>query len=259
VPVFATVASAQPAAPSSNAAAADAKIKSATAHYTNAEMGAALADLAEAYHLDPRPDLLYAMAHIEVELGDCTGAVAHLKQYLGTNPTAAAREAAEKAKAACEQKLGITNVAPKADDKPATPVAPTPIEPQPVKPAEPATITVERPFYSDLLGDGLAIGGLVSGATGGVLYLMARKDIDSSETAATLQAHEDLVNKAHDLRTYAVIAGAVGGALVIGAVVRWTMHGGGTETRERDHDAVGFGVGPSPDGTGWGIAALGRF
>jgi hypothetical protein len=235
-------------APSGNSAAADAKIASAKVHYSHAELGAALADLAEAYHLDARPDLLYAMAQIEVELGDCAGAVAHYKQYLATNPPARAKDATEKAKAACEAKLGVTE--PVKTEPPPPPPKPTVI----VKEV-PRMETIERPFYKDSLGDGLFAGGVVVGAAGGVLYLMARKDIDDSETAATLGAHDDLVNKAHDLRTYAVVAGSVGGALAVGAILRWALHGGGTETRER----VSVTIAPSPDGTGWGFAALGRF
>ncbi len=262
--VTARVASAQPSpapvpgpapAAGSNAAAADAKIASAKAHFAKAEMGAALADLAEAYHLDPRPDLLYAMAQIEIELGDCGGAIAHYKAYLATNPSQKARDAAEKSKAACEVKLGITPDTTTTTTEPKA-IPPTHVEAiRPVPPPEPATTTVRRPFYKDGLGDGLAAGAIVVGAAGGFLYLKARGDIDDSETAATLQAHDDLVSKAHDLRLYAVIAGSVGGALAIGAIVRWTTHGGGTETRER----VEVAVGPSPDGTGWGVAALGRF
>jgi tetratricopeptide (TPR) repeat protein len=239
-------AQAQPApvpAPSGSASAADAKIASAKDHYAKAELGAALADLAEAYHLDPRPDLLYAMAQIEVELGDCAGAVAHYKQYLGTNPSQKARDAAEKSKAACEAKLGM-----KPEDT--SPHPPPPPPPAPVKRVEP----VQRPFYKDALGDSLFAAGLVGGLVGGGLYLAARKDIDDSETAPTLQAHEDLVAKAHDLRTYAVIAGGVGGALAVGAIVRWATHGGGTE-----QPGVEMTLAPSPDGTGWGIAASGRF
>jgi len=229
-------------APSGNVAAADAKIASAKDHYAKAEFGASLADLAEAYHLDPRPDLLYAMAQIEVELGDCAGAIAHYKQYLGTNPSQKARDAAEKSKAACEEKLGI-----KPED---TTVHQPPPPPPPAKHVE----VVQRPFYKDALGDSLFAAGVVGGLAGGALYLAARKDIDDSETAPTLQAHEDLVTKAHDLRTYAVIAGGVGGALAVGAFVRWATHGGGTEERQ-----VEMTLAPSPDGTGWGIAAFGSF
>ena len=232
-------------------AAADTKIASAKAHYAKAEMGAALADLAEAYHLDPRPDLLYAMAQIEVELGDCAGAVAHYKQYIATGPSPKGKEAAEKAKAACEAKLGITETTPVTTTTTIEPVKPKP--PEPIKKA-PELEVVHRPFYKDGLGDTLAIGGVVAGAAGGVLYLMARKDIDDSETAATLQDHLDLVDKAHSLRTDAVIAASVGGALVVGAIIRWASHGGGTETRER----VDVSLAPTADG-GWTVAAFGRF
>jgi len=243
-----TIARAQAAG--GNVAAADAKIQSATAHYQKNELGAALADLAEAYNLDPRPDLLYAMAQIEIHLNDCTGAHAHLKQYLTTNPPAKARTAAEKAKATCDEKLGLK------DDDDAAKVEPTTTAPVQA-PAEPQKklVTVERPFYADPVGDGLMVGGVVLGLAAGGLYLKALSD--NNAAGANLEDHNTLQQRARDLRNYAVIAGAVGGALAIGAVVRWTIHGGGTETHEEGDVTVGLG--PSPDGTGWGFAAIGRF
>jgi tetratricopeptide (TPR) repeat protein len=240
------------AQPASSNPDANAKILSAKDHYAKGELGASLADLAEAYHLDPKPDLLYAMGHIEVELGDCAGAVAHYKQYLATNPSAKAATSTQAAIDDCNKKMGVTEpVTPK------EPVVPPPLikvePPHKIGPTH-ETETVSRPFYKDGLGDGLAAGGVVAGGAGIVLYLLARKDIDDSEQAATLGDHDNLVNKAHDLREYAVIAGAVGGALAVGAVVRWSTHGGGTETRELE-----LSLAPAPDGTGVGFAAFGRF
>ena len=242
------------AAPSGDAAASAAKAASAKQHYAKGELGAALADLAEAYHLDPTPDLLYAMAHIEVELGDCTGAIAHYKQYLATNPAQKGRDAATQAKEACEAKLGITSTTTEPVKPPPPPDHEKIVTPPPPPPPHPAPVVVSRPFYEDGLGDGLAVTAVIAGGAGLGLYLVARKDIDDSETAPTLQAHDDLVNKAHDLRTYAVIAGGVGGALAIAAIVRYATHGGGTE-----RSSVDVTLAPSPDGTGWGLAAAGRF
>src|SRR5207237_10619748 len=106
--------------------------------------------------------------------------------------------------------------------------------------------------YDDKPADSLATAAVLGGAVGTGLYLAARKDIDDSATAATLQAHDDLVSKAHDLRTYAVIAGSVGGALAVGAILRWTTHDRGDEPPQ-------ISISTSPDGTGWGLAAAGRF
>ena len=239
------------AQPKSSNPDAEAKKVSATDHYAKGELGAALADLAEAYHLDPQPELLYAMGHIEVELGDCAGAVAHYKQYLGTNPSQKAKDVTQLAIDDCNKKLGVTEPTPPPVEKTPPPlIKVAPPHPFPHHEAE----TISRPFYKDGLGDGLAAGGVVAGGAGLVLYLLARKDIDDSETAATLGDHDTLVNKAHDLREYAVIAGAVGGALAVGAVIRWSTHGGGTETRDLE-----VSLSPSPDGTGLGFAAIGRF
>jgi hypothetical protein len=253
-----TPASAQPAKTDpADVSAANAKVISATAHYKKAELGAALADLAEAYHLDPRPDLLYAMAHIEIELGDCAGAVAHYRQYLTTNPSAKGREAAEQGKAACEKKLGMSGTTAPTSGEPKSKSAPDRIDDRKATKGTPIVEVVKRPFYKDTLGDALAGGAVAAGVTGGVLYLFALHDTNKSETAGSLQEHDDLVARGKDLRTYAVVAGAIGGALAIGAVVRWVVHGGGTETRPLE--AVSLGVTPGPDGTGWGLAAVGRF
>jgi tetratricopeptide (TPR) repeat protein len=227
---------AAPAPVNPNAAAAKAKVDSAAVHYSNGEFGAALADMAEAYHLDPQPDLLYSMAQLEVELGDCAGAIAHYQHYLSTSPGAKAAEASKQAIHACQDKLGI---------KPELPVAPAQVDTHPPPPPP----VRHRPFYTDVLGDSLAGVGLVGGITGVVFYLGARSDIDASEKAATLQGHLDLVDSADRKRMIAVIAGGVGGALVVGAVVRWATH----HTVERAQVAV------VPTGDGWGLAALGRF
>lgn len=223
---------ASPTAPA-DVAAADAKIQSATAHYANGELGPALADFAEAYQLDPRPQLLFSMARLQIELADYRGAIARYEQYLGTNPGPKASDAARRGIVEAQQKAGITPA----------PAKPEP-EPKPLPP--PAT----RPFYTDPLGDGLAAGGLIGGVTGLVLYLGARSDIDASEKVESLQAHMDLSDRAVRKRNYAVVAGAVGGALMVGAVVRWATLG------KRERASVAFV--PTGD-DGWGLAALGRF
>ncbi|MCE9579185.1 MAG: hypothetical protein K8W52_39040 [Deltaproteobacteria bacterium] len=240
----AAIAQPAPPAPPTPAAQANALANSAAAHYKKGERLEALQDMRSAYAVDPRPDFIYGIARLEAELNDCDGAIAHYKRYITDSPGTQGAVDAQAGIAACEAKLGITHEAAP-DVKPdVTPdVKPTIVRQPPPPPPR------AKPFYTDPLGDGLAVGGLAGGVAGLVLYLGARSDIDKSETAATLQAHLDLVDKAEQKRTYAVVAGAVGGALVVGAVVRWA-------TRSKGERAT---VALVPTGDGWSFAALGRF
>jgi uncharacterized protein YcfJ len=58
-----------------------------------------------------------------------------------------------------------------------------------------------------------------------VLYRSASADIDKAESAENYGSSEDLVDGARTKRRNATIAGAIGGALVIGGVIRYVTAG----------------------------------
>jgi tetratricopeptide (TPR) repeat protein len=81
-----------------------------------------------------------------------------------------------------------------------------------------------RPWYKDVVGDALVVGGVASGALSVVMYLKAQSELDDAESAGSLDGYEQLVNDAHDHRTYAVIFAGAGVVLVGGGLLRYALH-----------------------------------
>lgn len=109
-------------------------------------------------------------------------------------------------------------------------------------PLVPATTTVrvDKPWYKDVIGDALVIGGVAAGVVSFVMYTGARGDLDDAEKAPSIEAYQDLVDSAHDKRTYAVLF-AGGGAVLIGAgIVRYKLRDKG--------EARGVAVAPARGG-----------
>ena len=73
-------------------ALADPKLESkqhfeaATKAHKDGRFGDALTELMVAYALDPRPELIYAIAQIHVKLGQCPQAITFYERFLATNP-----------------------------------------------------------------------------------------------------------------------------------------------------------------------------
>jgi hypothetical protein len=63
----------------------------------------------------------------------------------------------------------------------------------------------------------------VLGAAGVIVYLSARGDLDDAEAAADLQAHDDLVDRAHGKRTLAAVLGAVSVGVTGAAITRYVL------------------------------------
>ncbi|MDQ3367731.1 MAG: tetratricopeptide repeat protein [Myxococcota bacterium] len=219
------------AAPS--AARADAKraaqshIERATALHGEGNFAAALEELTTAYTLDPRPELLYAIGQVHVQLGNCTQAITFYERFLSTKPAAgpagAAREAIETCKSAPptpEPEPAV--VAPEPTPEPRAPEPQPPIAEQPAGPG---------PWYTDKLGDALVGGGLVLGVASVFFYQGARGKLDDAEAAASYDEHVELVDEAKSKRTLA--AGlAVGGVVLVGAgIVRYMLRDKGETSR----------------------------
>ncbi|HTR54399.1 MAG TPA: hypothetical protein VMJ10_27090 [Kofleriaceae bacterium] len=212
-------------------------LERASSLYAATKYRDALTELTLAYTLDPDPGILFAIGQVHVKLGDCDNATAFYQRFLDSKPAedeaAVAREAIEKCAYAARKTESETNATAKPEPEPKPEPAPTPppAVPTPVPPPEPAAphpdISAEpttEAWYSDRLGDGLAIVGLAAGAAGGLLYgaaLSARSDADH---ATTYQGYNDELDRAHSLRTYSVLAAAGGVALVGAGIARYALH-----------------------------------
>jgi hypothetical protein len=109
---------------------------------------------------------------------------------------------------------------------------PVPV-PVPDSDSAPVTRTRTRPWYTDALGDALVAGGTGGLILSGVLVLSARTDVSRANQGAaggvTLEEYNQLSDDADRKQLWAGVAAGVGGALIIGGIVRY-MTGDRTET-----------------------------
>jgi hypothetical protein len=183
-----------------------------------------------------------------VKLGQCGDAIAYYDRFLDSGPEAKAKAAAREAIAACKKRIASE---PKPVAKPAPPPEPTPAPtpepapaptptPEPVPTATVEPVVPEPPpptdepstppaWYRDILGGALVGGGVAAGIAGIVLFTSSRSDLDAAEAAVNYGESEDLFDRAGRKRTYAVIAGAAGLALIGVGVVRYTTRSRGSE------------------------------
>jgi tetratricopeptide (TPR) repeat protein len=180
-------------------AEANRHVADATGLHEAGKFAAARGELVLAYTLDPAPELLYAIAQVEVKLDRCVQAVPYYERFLSTNPQAGPAADAGEAIEVCKKRAA---------------------EP---KPTQPLTLPVaaqqaEPPWYSDKLGVALVGGGAVLEIVGIFTYRAAVSDVDKADRAATYSEHADLVDGARSKRTVAAVF-AVGGLAAAGVGV----------------------------------------
>lgn len=189
-------------------------IERATKAHQAGKFDEALVELQAAYTIDPQPDLLFAIGQVYTKLGRCTEASDAYKRYLaaGANPKAA--PVVQQAIEACKPSAG-TEPAP-APTTAAAPPAPSPT---------PRPVSGHSPWYRDVVGDVLVVGGVVSLAAGIFVYRGAVTDLDSAEHAPTHDRYVDLVDGARSKRLVSVALIGGGVALAGAGVLRFVLHG----------------------------------
>jgi tetratricopeptide (TPR) repeat protein len=208
-------------------------IAKATEAHQAGNYDVALAELQEAYALDPQPDLLYAIGQVYVKLGKCPEAVASYEKFLATNPPPEPTAATNEAIAACKSQMA-----------PPPPPEPTPA---PQAPPPPVTRPEGRPFYTDVVGDALVGAGIASVMVSALLYSSALGTLDDAEAAMTYSEHQDLVDSAHTKRNIGVAVGAVGLAAISVGVWHYTKY--------RSEQSVAV----TPTASGGMVSWMGRF
>ena len=150
------------------------------------------------FALDPHPDFLYAKAQAQRLAGDCAGAIQSYQGFLASSPPDA------------EAKIARFNI-----DRCQTDL-----------PARGAGATVYRgvPWYHDTLGDVLA-GAAVVGVGVGVTYLfVADHHVDNANDADDVDEYVYERDLAHHDRAIGAAVTVVGGALAVGAILRYALH-----------------------------------
>jgi tetratricopeptide (TPR) repeat protein len=203
------------------------------AHYAAKEFDAASEELAKAYFIDPRREIVFAWAQARRLAGDCASAIPLYRKYLDSNPPESTAEKVRQHLAGCEAIVGPGGEGP--DPTQPQPVAPPVVEPTPdpepapLPPAPPPVVVRKRPFYTDVLGGVLVGAGAVGLGVGATFWVMSGKRGDEAASAATYADYERAVHDGEQQRTIGIVGLAAGGALVVGGVLRYALHGGGTE------------------------------
>jgi tetratricopeptide (TPR) repeat protein len=251
-------ASPQPAAPHvatpEEAAEASAHLKKGVELFGNHKYEEAIAEFEIGRKLDPRPDFLFALAQAERLSGDCASAILYYREFLDSKPSDRQAEAAWANLDRCEHVLATSRAAQDAPPRDAAPtpesLPPGPAAPRPsAEPAAPQTRLIHHPWYSDVVGDGLAGGGLVAGAVGAIFLLRSSGERSDALDAGTYAEYASKMDDARTDRAIALSAFGVGGALVVGAVVRYVTH----DRSERVQVAV------QPGGAGVTVGVGGSF
>lgn len=203
--------------------------------YEARDLPAALAAMRESLRLSGRAELLYNIARIEDELGDCAEASADYREYLSRVPDGRYRAEAERASQDLSQRCppaAADTALPTPLPETAAKAAPAAVwTPAPAAPAlepprrEPASARDQSHWPPSALGYGAIALGVVAGASS--IYFMskavdAHDDLKASirkEVAGGPHADLDLRDEQHRYQTWAQVLAVSGGALVAGGVI----------------------------------------
>jgi hypothetical protein len=212
----------------------------------------AIDEFRKGYEIDPAPDFLYALGQAQRLSGDCAKANLSYQAFLRSRPAAKRAAPAQQNIARCMEELAHSSTPP----APATPAAP---EPTPTAPAQerppppqppppvllpapavppPAATSVESgsPWYTDGIGDGLAILGAASAVTGLVLLGVGASQVSSANTAGSnATSYSAFASSAQsassgDTLQKAGVAVAIAGGAVFGlGIVRYLVRDSGAK------------------------------
>lgn len=172
--------------------------------------------LEAAYKVEPKPEILFALAQAERLGGHCDKAIVHYKQLLTQTTELATAKAVQNNLALCpggEPPKTEPKIEPKSDDK-STP--------------EPRIDVVQKTVYvrkSDPLAVGLLAGGALSGGFAVGMLLRSSSTRDDANSARTLDDANELHDRADRDRLIAIVAGGAGAVAIGFAVFRLATGG----------------------------------
>jgi hypothetical protein len=194
----------------------------AEAAFEAGDYDAAAEAAAEAYVAEGDPIYLYVQAQAERFGGRCGPAIEHYRQFITAVPRGDAADAARDNIAECEAVLAQAQPAPDPID-PLPPVDSTaPVQTEPEVGTRDAR---ERGGHwaRDPLGGALVGAGVVVLGIGGGLSGKAHADERSAMKATDVITYGEQIDRAYTLSRVGLSVMIVGGALVVGGVVRWAV------------------------------------
>ncbi len=223
--------------------------KAAKAHKAG-KFDEALTELRAAYEADPEPKLLFAIAQVQAKLDQCPDAIGNYEKFLAATKDKKKQAVVKQAIEACNVKVAAAAPLPPPKEPPPPPVvatteptpapvvtepAPNPIDSQPMpppvedSPLAPMPVYAHdgggrgKPWYKDVIGDALVLTGVAAGAVSVVMYTGARSTLDDAEAAGTIDEYNDLVDKAHDKRTYSLVLAGTSAVLISAGLVHYKL------------------------------------
>jgi len=233
--------------------------KKARVAYDLQDFPTAVQEYRAAYAAEQRPEHLFGLAQAQRQAKDYAGAIATFKSYKraeGVTPqqaTAAellitkcevdqAREEAAAPNQRDNGGAGAPAVNPPAGSPTAAPViTQSPPDPSATAPRgndEPRAVG-SRAFYRDALGDTLFIAGLGASAVGAAFLVIGNSKMNDSANAPTESAARSAADSAHSKQVIGAVMLPIGGALLVGGIVRWVIGSSSGET-----SSAGLLVGP---------------
>jgi hypothetical protein len=207
-----------------------------------------------AYQAEQKPDYLWGLAQAQRLGGDCVAAIRSYKAFKRAEVSATQGTAAEMQITKCEAEMEKkeAEAARKSAEAPAATAtagsvspAPTPATPAAthgtVPAADQAAPSGPKPFYADVLGDALVVGGLGAAGVGAYFLFSGNADMKASSGLPTYKAYDTRVDDAAKKQTIGGILLGAGGGLVTLGVLRWlTMdHGDSAPRAEKTSVLVG--------------------
>jgi tetratricopeptide (TPR) repeat protein len=216
------------------------------AAYKKGDFAGASEALGKSFDLERDVDTLFAWAQAERKLDHCDKAIGLYEKLLASNLPEANKSVVQQKLAEC--RTIVAQQKPAEPPPVAPPVAPPPVAepaasaPAPVTDTGPST----RAWYKDPITLSLVGGGVVAAGVGAGFLASASSHDGKVTNAPDLRASKRHADLAKSQGNIGLIATGVGGALVIGGIIRIVMHRGGTQ----EHSVTGW---LSPDGGGLAV------
>jgi len=210
---------------------AQAKFQEAQDAFRAEDFQAAAAAVEAAYMIEPKPMLLYPWAQAERNQGNCGAAVALYQRFIDSGPREDLASAAQGNLDRCQEELdaaaadeeeiiedddeGVEEIVEGDETDPAA-VA---VEPITNDDKEPKT----KVWYKDPLGGVLTGAGVVGLGVGVGLLAVGSSTAKKASDEDSHMDYQGQRSRATSLRNGGAIAASIGGALVVGGVVRYLL------------------------------------
>ena len=221
-----------------HAETADELVKKAKAHFDVQEYAAAEAELKDAYKLDPKPQILYALAQAQRMANECDRAIVSYQNFLRTSPPDDQAKLAQDNIDRCKAELKA---------KP----EPKPEAPHQLPPPPPPPVAHGVTWSHNWAGHALVIGGALAEGAGTYFALQGQSKIDNINSA---MFYDDYLARAKDAssakseRTLGIVTAGVGGALIIAGIVTYIVRSPSKESSPT------VSIGPHGElGVAWGF------